>query len=76
MRTSPTTLSAALTFGRAWLPGNQTANLPYAIPQFWNGENLTWSIMARVDGQTYSLFGVPDPVSGVNAGSFRSADYT
>ena len=60
----------------AWLPGNLTSNLPYASPQFWNGQNLTWSVMARVDGQTYSLFGVPEPVEGVQSGSLISADFT
>lgn len=32
--------------------------------------------MARVDNETYSLFGVPDPVAGVRAGSLQSAEYT
>jgi hypothetical protein len=32
--------------------------------------------MARVDGTTYSLFGVPTPASGVIAASLQSADYT
>ena len=32
--------------------------------------------MARVDGTTYSLFGVAEPASGVVAGSLHSADYT
>ena len=31
--------------------------------------------MARVDGTTYSLFGVPAPASGVIAGLLQSADY-
>ena len=66
----------SLTLGLAWLPGNQTANLPSANPEFWTWQELTWSVMARVDGQTYSLFGVPVPVSGVTPGSFQSADYT
>ena len=65
-----------LTLFLAWLPGNQAADLPYAVPQFWNGVNLTWSVIARVDGQAYSLFGVPNPGSDVKAASFQSADYT
>jgi len=32
--------------------------------------------MARVDGQTYSLFGCPDPVSGVQEASVNSGSYT
>ena len=46
------------------------------MPEFWNGLNLTWSVMARVDGLTYSLFGVPDPVEGVVSGKLQSAEYT
>ncbi|KAK5127457.1 hypothetical protein LTR85_006796 [Meristemomyces frigidus] len=60
----------------AWLPGNQAAELPVAVPQFWNGQNLTWSIIARIDGQAYSLFGVPVPGAGVKAASVQSAEYT
>ncbi|KAK5171286.1 uncharacterized protein LTR77_004430 [Saxophila tyrrhenica] len=60
----------------AWLPGNQTADLPSAVPQFWTGQELTWSVIARVDGQAYSLFGVPEPVSGIKSASFKSAEYT
>ena len=32
--------------------------------------------MARVDGDTYSLFGVPSPVPGVLPGSLQTANYT
>ncbi|KAK3706738.1 hypothetical protein LTR37_012583 [Vermiconidia calcicola] len=60
----------------AWLPGNQTENIAYAVPEFWNGQPLTWSVMARVDGESYSLFGVPEPESGVRAGLLQSAEYT
>lgn len=63
-------------FPSAWLPGNQAAELPIAVPQFWNGQNLTWSVIARIDGQAYSLFGVPIPGSGVEAASVQSAEYT
>lgn len=62
--------------GQAWLPGEQAANLPCAVPQFWAGQNLTWSVIARVDGEAYSLFGVPIPGSGVRSASLQSAEYT
>jgi hypothetical protein len=32
--------------------------------------------MARVDGETYSLFGVPKPVDGVQSASLQIAEYT
>ncbi|KAK4951597.1 hypothetical protein LTR10_010574 [Elasticomyces elasticus] len=60
----------------AWLPGNAAWNLPFASAQFWNGLNLTWSVIARVDGLSYSLFGVPSLGPGVQAGVLQSAGYT
>lgn len=60
----------------AWLPGEQAANLSYAVPEFWNGQQLTWSVIARINGQTYSLFGVPFPGAGVKPASLQSAEYT
>ncbi|KAK0801796.1 hypothetical protein LTS02_010612 [Friedmanniomyces endolithicus] len=60
----------------AWLPGNEVRNLPFASARFWNGLNPTWSVIGRVDGRPYSLFGVPLPGPGVQAGVLQSAEYT
>lgn len=65
----------------AWVPGNQiSADAATAQPMFWNGINLTWPIVARVDGQTYSLFGVPHSASNATVGwldaSTSSVSYT
>ncbi|KAK1076383.1 hypothetical protein LTR33_008993 [Friedmanniomyces endolithicus] len=60
----------------AWLPGNEVQDLPFASARFWNGLNLTWSVTARVDGRPYSLFGVPSPGPGVEAGVLQRAEYT
>lgn len=60
----------------AWMPGNQFANLPTATPQFWNGQDLTLGVMASVDGNIYSLFGVTSHVDGGHAASVVSAEYT
>ncbi|KAI7488170.1 DUF1793-domain-containing protein [Hortaea werneckii] len=60
----------------AWLPGDQAADLAAAIPQFWTGQDITWSILARVDGTLYSLFGAPPQSSGVKPAITNSADYT
>ncbi|KAK1057012.1 hypothetical protein LTR74_014471 [Friedmanniomyces endolithicus] len=60
----------------AWLPGNEVRNLPFASARFWNVLNFTWSVIARVDGRPYSLFGVPLPGPGVQAGVLQSAEYT
>ena len=52
-----------------WVRGNQLqADAATAHPMFWNGIELTWPIVARVDGQTYSLFGVPDGLSNATVG--------
>ena len=37
---------------------------------------MTWSVLARVDGQTYSLFGVPLPGEGVQAATLEGGRYT
>ncbi|KAK1059515.1 hypothetical protein LTR74_012552 [Friedmanniomyces endolithicus] len=60
----------------AWLPGNEVQDLPFASARFWNDLNLTWSVTARVDGRPYSLFGVPSPGPGVQAGALQRAEYT
>ena len=46
------------------------------MPQFWNGLNLTWFVIARADGHAYSLFGVADPIDGMSQGILQSAEYT
>ncbi|KAI6835857.1 DUF1793-domain-containing protein [Hortaea werneckii] len=60
----------------AWLPGNQAADLAAATPQFWTGQDITWSILARVDGTLYSLFGALPQSSGVKPAITNTADYT
>jgi len=60
----------------AWLPGNQASNVAASQPQFWAGQSLNWPILARVNGQTYSLFGVPGTVRGVTAATTQSVSYT
>lgn len=50
-----------------WLPGNFAHDITKAQPEFWNGETLTWNIMARVvpandasKAKTYMLMGFPN----------------
>lgn len=59
-----------------WLPGNQASNVAASQPEFWAGQSLNWPILARVNGQTYSLFGVPSAVDGVTAATTKSVSYT
>jgi hypothetical protein len=58
------------------MPSDRVQTLPYAEPQFWAGQDLGWSVMVRVDGQTYSLMGVKDPGEGVQPAVVRGAEYT
>lgn len=59
-----------------WMPSDQVANLPSSEPQFWAGQNLSWGIMARVDGQAYSLMGIPDPDENIRPAVVQAAEYT
>ncbi|PYI02947.1 DUF1793-domain-containing protein [Aspergillus sclerotiicarbonarius CBS 121057] len=59
-----------------WMPSDQVETLPYAEPQFWAGQSLTWSVMARVSGRTYSLMGVKNPGENIRPAIVRSAKYT
>lgn len=59
-----------------WLPGNAAASLPSSSPQFWFGNELHWSVIARVGDQAYSLFGVSDTPDDVQAATVTKAEYT
>ena len=54
-----------------WLSGEFDSNVTRAAPQFWNQDPITWNILARVgplgsaSAITYSLFGHPDAVIGL-----------
>ncbi|KAL4917524.1 hypothetical protein BDW62DRAFT_211209 [Aspergillus aurantiobrunneus] len=59
-----------------WMPSDQVQTLPFAEPQFWAGQSLTWSIMARVDNQTYSLMSITNPGDKIRPATVRTAEYT
>jgi hypothetical protein len=61
----------------AWLSSADALNVPAAQPQFWTGSNnpLTWAILARVNGQVYSVFGAPN-VAGAIPATQHSISYT
>ena len=59
-----------------WMPHDQVQSLPYSQPQFWAGQNLTWGVIVRVDGQAYSLMGVPDPDPRIRPAVIHTAEYT
>jgi len=52
------------------------ANLPTGSPKFWYGNDLTWSVIARVNGQAYSLFGVSNTLDGLQEATVTAANFT
>ncbi|KAJ5894924.1 hypothetical protein N7495_006615 [Penicillium taxi] len=60
----------------AWIPGNSVASFPNTNAQFWSGNSLIWTVIARVDGTTYNLFGVASPNSGTKSATVTAATYT
>lgn len=60
-----------------WMPSDRVQQLPHADSQFWAGQELGWSVIVRVDGQAYSLMGVPDlKAVGMRAATVRRAEFT
>lgn len=60
-----------------WMPSDRVEQLPYADSQFWRGEELGWAVMVRIDGQAYSLMGVPDlEDSDILPAKVRRAEFT
>ncbi|KAJ5385872.1 hypothetical protein N7509_008413 [Penicillium cosmopolitanum] len=60
----------------AWIPGSLVESLPSHNAQFWAGNNLVWSVIARVDGKTYNLFGVASPNDETQSATVTAATYT
>lgn len=60
----------------AWIPSSLAANISAGNAQFWTGNNLIWSVIARVDNVTWNLFGVASPGVGTLYGTTTSAEYT
>lgn len=58
-----------------WLPGSAAGNAATAQPEFWTGEDLTWPVLARIDGKTWALFG--DSAGSIsNAATTDSVTFT
>ncbi|CAI7630360.1 unnamed protein product [Penicillium crustosum] len=60
----------------AWIPGNSVASLGSSRAQFWAGNDLIWTVSARVDGVVWNLFGVKLPLAGTKSGTVTKAAYT
>jgi hypothetical protein len=61
----------------AWLPTTYAHNVPAAQPQFWTGtSNLTWTVLARVNGRPYTLFGGASGIPGSSPATQQSITYT
>lgn len=61
----------------AWMPSDRVQQLPISEPQFWAGQELGWSVIVRVDGQAYSLMGVPESDDKlIRPAKVRRAEFT
>ncbi|KAA8566060.1 hypothetical protein EYC84_008664 [Monilinia fructicola] len=60
----------------AWIPSSLVANVSAGNAQFWGGQTLIWSVIARVDNVTWNIFGVATPGAGTQYGTTISAKYT
>ncbi|KAF7890953.1 uncharacterized protein EAF02_001278 [Botrytis sinoallii] len=60
----------------AWIPSSLAKNVSSGNAQFWTGQNLIWSVIARVDNVTWNIFGVASPGTGTRYGTTTSAKYT
>lgn len=59
------------------MPSDRVQQLPISEPQFWAGQELGWSVIVRVDGQAYSLMGVPESDDKlIRPAKVRRAEYT
>ncbi|KAI7235853.1 DUF1793-domain-containing protein [Hortaea werneckii] len=59
-----------------WVPGYQMNDSAHARPEFWAGQPLTWIVLARINGKTYSLFGNPEDVGNTTAATTESVSFT
>ena len=61
----------------AWLPGSKVNDLPRAQAEFWTSKTtLGWTLLAQVDGKTFTLFGAPDVITNTTAATQKSIGYT
>ncbi|EKG20477.1 protein of unknown function DUF1793 [Macrophomina phaseolina MS6] len=60
----------------AWMPGNDALDLPSKQAEFWAGSKLGWTVMASVGDDVYSLFGMPNPPTGVKPANVTGGQYT
>ncbi|PCG95081.1 protein of unknown function DUF1793 [Penicillium occitanis (nom. inval.)] len=58
------------------VPGQLVSDAATAQPECWSGQKLTWPILSRIGGTTFTLFGAPDGVSGAIAATTTGVNYT
>jgi hypothetical protein len=59
-----------------WLPGDQVVDIAAGQPQFWAGQDLMWSVLARVDNQTYALLNAPEGTHGISKAKTDGVSFT
>ncbi len=58
------------------MPGHLSHDFPNATPQFWNGQQLTWIVMARINDMTYCLLGCTGGRRGTVQATQKSLNFT
>lgn len=59
-----------------WVPGTALKDAATAQPEFWAGQDITWTVLARVNGVTYSLFGNPQDTTDTTAATTSNISFT
>ncbi|KAK4541039.1 hypothetical protein LTR36_008408 [Oleoguttula mirabilis] len=59
-----------------WVPGSSLADAATAQPEFWAGQDITWTVLARVNGVTYSLFGNPQDTTDTSPATTTGISFT
>ena len=58
------------------MPGHLSDNFPNATTQFWQGQPLTWVVLARIDETAYCLMGCPGGRAGTVQANQTSLTFT
>ncbi|KAK5113723.1 hypothetical protein LTR85_010740 [Meristemomyces frigidus] len=59
-----------------WVPGNALKDAATAQPKFWAGQDINWTVLARVNGATYSLFGNPQDTTDTSPATTTNVSFT
>lgn len=58
------------------MPGHLSHDFPSGTPQFWKGQELTWIVLARINGTTFCLLGCTGGRAGTVPATQKSINIT